>query len=145
MLNININICIVFFFFLYYVLFTSTIFFYVNSAIPVLCCTMSIKSSGSDSDLKNHISHCRGNKKPLLLALYLSSDRDDILLPSVEMEEQVPCCALGEADTDWGRTSQVPKLRFLCQPAILAAHPGASRQGKFPKLSTSKVTLITQQ
>lgn len=45
----------------------------------------------------------------------------------------------------WGRTSQVPELGFLCQPAIPAAHPGACWQGKFPKLSTSEVTLITQQ
>lgn len=101
----------------------------------------------------------KGNKKPPLIFLYLPNDRGDILLPAVtlepssclldviqgKVEEQAPCCALSEADMVWGRTSQIPELGFLCQPAIPVAHPGACWQGKFPKLSTSEVTLITQQ
>lgn len=60
-----------------------------------------------------------------------------------KVEEQAPCCALWETDMDWGRTSQVPELGFLCQPVMPTAHPGACWQGKFPKLPTSDVTLIT--
>lgn len=105
-----------------------------------------------------HIRCCRGKQ---CQRFYFSTFpvTVDILLPAVpaelesclldmiqgKVEEQAPCCARWEVDMDWGRTSQVPELGFLCQPAIPAAHPGACWQGKFPKLSTSDVTLILQQ
>lgn len=60
------------------------------------------------------------------------------------VEELGSCCGLCETDMDWERTSQVPELGFLCQPAIPAARPRACWQRKFPELSTCNVTLITQ-
>lgn len=38
------------------------------------------------------------------------------------------CCGLCETDMHWERTSQVPELGFLCQPAIPAARPRACWQ-----------------
>lgn len=61
------------------------------------------------------------------------------------VEQPDSCCELCETDMDWERTSQVPELGFLCQPAIPAARPRACWQRKFPELSTCNVTLITQR
>ena len=61
------------------------------------------------------------------------------------VEELGSCCGLCVTDMDRARTSQVPELGALCQPANPAARPRACWQRKFPKLSTCNVTLITQR
>lgn len=61
------------------------------------------------------------------------------------VEELGSCCGLCVTDMDRARTSQVPELGSLCQPANPAAGPRACWQRKFPELSTCNVTLITQR
>lgn len=43
------------------------------------------------------------------------------------------CCGLFESDMDWEGTSQIPELKFLCQPGIPAARPGGLLAKKVPK------------